>query len=450
MTQKKTKNLYSCPVWADLPQELLIKISKCFKYSFQVGHFRAVCTSWKSAVPPPPQKRLSIVPKYDPTKKPPTTCKYVKKLVLRLNLQQLPSSSPTSFLIAVAEQFGGDGQSQLLLLNPVTGSPIPISSIPSNLFPREINLNKFRVSVLHKSSFILRTNTNRYLTGKVVPLSTPRHSSSGRNPKATAFLGSGKLTLFTGNRGGKVILNYLMDSLLRDHNLSKPVYHDVVKYKEKWFAIDQYGRGVMVDSSSQVILVTNPLFHPMRNGYFRNHKSYLVKSSEDADLFLVDRYLENSSEQTNCAAATDTNEPVYDMTVRFRVYKLEKEEQCWKEVTSLNDQVIFVGDDASFWSYCVSAKDFPGCRGNLIYFIDQFRKAEDGDVHKFWEALKHEKDYSLGGFHMENAFLGPVACFPGYTDFFGHPLAGSADIFSSNILYVWATASSLNSRQKPL
>ncbi|XP_059294784.1 F-box protein SKIP23-like [Lycium ferocissimum] len=218
-----------------------------------------------------------------------------------------------------------------------------------------------------------------------------------------------------------------MDRLLRDQNLTKPVYHDVVKYKEKWFAIDQYGRGVMVDSSLNVSLVTNPLFLPNRSGFFCNHKSYLVKSSGNADLFLVDRYLDKSSEQTNydvqhaATSGDDTKAPVYDMAVRFRVYKLEEEKHCWKEVTSLNDQVIFVGDDASFWSYSVSAKDFPGCRGNLIFFTDQFRKAEDGDLHDFWDALKHEKDYSLGGFHMENAFLGPMACFPGYTDFFWPP-----------------------------
>uniref|UniRef100_M0ZMJ4 F-box family protein n=1 Tax=Solanum tuberosum TaxID=4113 RepID=M0ZMJ4_SOLTU len=304
MKEKKTKNIYSWPIWADLPEELLVKISKCLKYSFQVGHFRAVCTSWRSAVPFPPHKRLSIVPKYIPSKKPHS--KYIRRLVFRLDLQQLPPSSstpsPTSSLIAVAEQFKGDGQSQLRLLNPVTGSPIPISSSPSNLFPREINLNKFRVSILHKSSLMLRADTNRYLIGKVVHLSALRQSSDGRNPKATAILGSGK-------------------------------------YKEKWFAIDQYGRGVMVDSSSKVSLVTDPLFHPNRNGYFHNHRSYLLKSSGDADLFLVDRYLEKPSEQTNYAeqhAATsddDAKEPECDMAVRFRVYKLEEEEHCWKEAT---------------------------------------------------------------------------------------------------------------------
>ncbi|TMX04184.1 hypothetical protein EJD97_011052 [Solanum chilense] len=429
MKEKKMKKLYSWPIWADLPEELLVKISKCLKYSFQVGHFRAVCTSWRSAVPLfPLHKRLSIVPKYIGSKKPQSKC--MNRLVFRLDLQQLPPSSPspTSYLIAVAEQFNGDGQSQLHLLNPVTGSPIPISSSPSNLlFPREINLNKFRVSILHKSSLMFHPHTNRYLIGKVVYLSTLRQSSDGRIPKAAAVLGSGKVSLFTSNTRERVILNYLMDSLVRDHNLKKPFYHDVVKYKEKWFAIDQYGRGVMVDSYSKVSLVTNPLFHPNRNGYFRNHRSYLVKSSGDADLFLVDRYLDKPSEQTNYAeqhAATsddDAKQPYYDMAVRFRVYKFEEEEHYWKEVTNLNDKVIFVGDDASYWSYCVSAKDFPGCRGNLVYFIDQFRKAGDGDLHDFWDALKHENDYSLGGFDMENAFIGPMACFPGYTDFFWPP-----------------------------
>ncbi|KAG5623246.1 hypothetical protein H5410_008464 [Solanum commersonii] len=114
MKEKKIKKLYSGPIWDDLPEELLVKISKCLKYSFQVGYFLVVCTSWRSAVPFPPHKRLSIVPKYIPSKKP----------------------------HIVAEQFKGDGQSQFRLLNPVTGSPFPISSSPSNLFLRGYRQNK--------------------------------------------------------------------------------------------------------------------------------------------------------------------------------------------------------------------------------------------------------------------------------------------------------------------
>ncbi|KAF3625023.1 hypothetical protein T459_30762 [Capsicum annuum] len=164
-------------------------------------------------------------------------------------------------------------------------------------------------------------------TCKVVHLSALHQPSDGRNPKQLLVLG-----------------------------VENCVY---LQYKDKWFSIDQYGRGVMVDSSSKVSLVTNALFHLMWNGYYRNHKSYLVKSSGDADLYLVDRYMVKSSERTNYAAqhaatsGDDTKGPVYDMAVKFKVYKLEEEEQCWKEATSLNDLVIFVGEDASFWSYCV-------------------------------------------------------------------------------------------------
>ncbi|XP_009757775.1 F-box protein SKIP23-like [Nicotiana tabacum] len=429
MNERRTKtNLYSWPKWADLPDELLVKICKCLKYSFQVGNFRAVCTSWRSTVPPPSCKKLSsgsAAITTEPTKKPHR--KYIRRLVYRLELQQLPPSSssssspPSSYLIAVEEHYGEDGQSQLRLLNPITGTPI--SSTPSN-FPKEIHLNKFRVSVLHKSTLFWH-DTNDYRSNKVVCLPAGGRTCNGRNGKAVAILTkSGKLYLFTREPRVNVELNELMDRPLTNHNLDKPVYHDVVKYKNKLFAIDQYGRGVIVDSSLNVSLVTNPLFLPTRDDFFGNHKSYLVRTSRDTDLFLVDRYLDKSSVQTKyeqyCTSDV-TKEAVYDMAVRFRVYKLDEEEHSWRKVTSLNDQVIFVGDDASFWSYCVSAKDFTGCRGNMIFFKDQFRRAENGDFHDFWDALKHEKGYSLGGFHMENAFLGPMACFPGYTDFFWPP-----------------------------
>ncbi|PHT29526.1 hypothetical protein CQW23_30876 [Capsicum baccatum] len=250
----------------------------------------------------------------------------------------------------------------------------------------DINLRKTGILILRSGALHLQLKSliieTVWLqrTCKVVHLSAPHQPSDGRNPKATTGLRGGKLCLLTGNTDGKVSLNNMMNNLFRDHNLNKPVYHDLVKYKDKWFSIDQYGRGVMVDSSSKLSLVTNALFHLMWNGYYRNHKSYLVKSSGDADLYLVDRYMVKSSERTNYAAqhaatsGDDTKGPVYDMAVKFKVYKLEEEEQCWKEATSLNDLVIFVGEDASFLSYCVSAKDFPRCRGNMIYFTDKFRR----------------------------------------------------------------------------
>ncbi|CAN4078652.1 unnamed protein product [Withania somnifera] len=385
MNEKKSKNLYCRPIWADLPEELLLKISKCLKYSFQVGQFRAACTSWRSAVPRPPHKKLLIVPKYTPSKKPHmTTSKYIRRSVFRLELLEVPpsSSSTTSYLIAMQELYGTDGKSQLRLLNPITGSPIPTSA-SSNLFPIEIDLNKVRISVLHKSSLILLVDTTH-------------------DPTA-ALWKNGKLPLLT-DRTRKVVLNELMDRLLRDHNLDRPVYHDVLKYQKK-------------------CLVTNPMFLPKRKGFSCNHKSYLLKSSGDADLFLVDQYLEqtNFDEQLAAASDDDTKGPAYHMAVRFRVYKLEEEEQCWKEVTSLNDQVIFFLDDAYFWAYCVSAKNFPGCRGNFIYFTDQFRKAEDGDVHYFWDALKHEKDYSLGDFTWRKRFFGQWHVSPVTLIFSGHP-----------------------------
>lgn len=380
-----------------------LELGLCFdlKYSFEVGHFRAVCTSWRCAVPPPPRNRLTMVSKYPPPGKESDAAflasKLIRRLVFRLQLGEIPlsssSSSPTSYLIAVEEHYDGDGQTKLRLLNPITGTPIPVSS---NLFPREINLNKFRVSILHESSF----SDLLYKKLKIRRFSTAR--------KATVVLRGGKLSLRTGGR--VIILNDLMDSRHRHHNLDKPIYQDVVKYKEKWFAIDQYRRGVMVDSSSKVVLVTNPLFLPdTSTGYCCHCTASLVKSPGDADLFLLVRYCYDDSEGEG--------------TVRFNVYKLEEKQQCWKQVKSLNNQVIFAGDIGSLWSYCVSVKDFPECRGNFIYFTEEFKKPMDGDLPDFCDALKHERKYYIGGFHMENRMSGPLSCFPGCTDFFWPPPA---------------------------
>ncbi|KAL2463366.1 F-box protein SKIP23 [Forsythia ovata] len=71
-------------------------------------------------------------------------------------------------------------------------------------------------------------------------------------------------------------------------------------------------------------------------------------------------------------------------TVQFHVYKLDIDQKIWQQVESLNDCALFVGGNHSF---CLPAKEHPGCKGNAIYFTDDY-----------WDRM--DEDYCYGGHDM--------------------------------------------------
>ena len=124
--------------------------------------------------------------------------------------------------------------------------------------------------------------------------------------------------------------------VLIDDMISSLSYDDVVLYRGKFFAVDDYGRAVVIDPSS---LGLTEIVPRMIAG--ENQKKRLVKSK--GELLLVDR----------CA---------------FRVFKLEIEQKRWVEVKSLDDRILFLGHDCSF---TLPARCFGGgCKGNCIVFAD--------------------------------------------------------------------------------
>ncbi|GAA0142247.1 hypothetical protein LIER_03193 [Lithospermum erythrorhizon] len=72
-------------------------------------------------------------------------------------------------------------------------------------------------------------------------------------------------------------------------------------------------------------------------------------------------------------------------TTNFYVYKLNMEKTIWEELSSLDDQMLFIGGNHSF---SLSAKNCVGCNENSIYFTDDN-----------WEeiTLAQEQDEDFGG-----------------------------------------------------
>ncbi|KAF7144086.1 hypothetical protein RHSIM_Rhsim05G0163200 [Rhododendron simsii] len=199
-------------------------------------------------------------------------------------------------------------------------------------------------------------------------------------------------------------------------------YHDIVyrKGKGKYYVVDYRGRTVVIDGvdlKKEVMvkrLVESPL--PSLGGC---HFTRLVESGDD--LFLVDRYLDRASGKCTLSIGavtmgmiTEERHPP-DMTNYFNVYKLDEENKQWDLVGDLNHQVFFLGDD---YLFSVSAQEFPGLKGNCIYFSD------------FTFLARNEKEANIGKscvltgvYNLKDRSCGPLAMFPDHWPIFSPPPA---------------------------
>lgn len=205
---------------------------------------------------------------------------------------------------------------------------------------------------------------------------------------------SGKLAMYkSGDKRWSII-----------HDMPSP-YDDVILFKGDFYAVDSTGRAVLVGLSSNVALVANPVFG--------GDKKFLVESS--GELLMVDMYLSMGPPEVDLS---DENEDVFEQfdgclgerTVRFKVFKLDREGKKWVEVKSLDDRMLFLGDDCTF---SASASDLSCCR-NCIFFTDNFFYSggeEDGVF----------KGRDIGVYDMENGSIAALTDYPEYSKLFWPP-----------------------------
>ncbi|KAM0055043.1 putative F-box domain-containing protein [Helianthus debilis subsp. tardiflorus] len=148
-----------------------------------------------------------------------------------------------------------------------------------------------------------------------------------------------------------------------------------------------------------------------KGSVFGGDKKFLVEC--DGELFMVDKYLSVGPE--NDVEDDDENYEFYEdfdcfmseRTVKLEVYKLDREEGRWVEVKDLGDKMLFLGDNCGF---SASAEEFPGCKGNCVFFTGQNRE-DDGLV----------KSRGVGVFDLESGSIGAISNDSGYSQLFWPP-----------------------------
>lgn len=267
----------------------------------------------------------------------------LRKTILPLRMRvvyhvapQSPASNSRGWLVKVTES-EKTWQKPLIMLHPLSGSPFPKGPVPNPLLPKELNLNDFRVSELSKT----------YHSPCAYQLAVSLNSDF----PALMMIGGGKLYHCKLGVDGEIPKCKEIKSLTSSVN-----YGDVICHDGKFYAVSLDGRTIVVDSSLTAKMIATPISAPViwRNIPIGIRKRYLVESF--GELLLV-IYLASTTECRHLS----------EVGVAFEIFKLNADEKQWVEMTTLDDRILFVGEDSRF---SVLARDFPGCKGNCIYFYD--------------------------------------------------------------------------------
>ncbi|XP_062077217.1 F-box protein SKIP23-like [Humulus lupulus] len=341
--------------WSDLPNELLEIIIDHLHTKIDLTRFSSVCESWRSSALPY-RNRVVLPAKVSylgPSHLQESSLLLTESTVYHLSplescaMASTSNSSPSGWIVKIKEN--QELGQQLHLINPL--SPLRVHPLPDS-FPKVLNSLQFRVFELTKSYTLQYSNLN-HCNYKVAL--NPNQDCPSLMVVAAGVLWHLKL----GQDRWTAI----------DDMESQLSYEDVIVYRGKFCAVDEFGRAVVVDSDLKITEIASVI-----SGGAGDKKNLLVFNGE---LLLVDRYLSKKHNYMYYNIGRRTSSVKVE---KFRLYKLNLDQERWVEIESLGDQILFLGEDCS---YITSAKNFSGCRGNCIIYCDPEFKVYNLDYRSF-------------------------------------------------------------------
>ncbi|XP_022899330.1 F-box protein SKIP23 [Olea europaea var. sylvestris] len=191
-------------------------------------------------------------------------------------------------------------------------------------------------------------------------------------------------------------------------------YDDVIFREGRFYAIDNTGRTVVVNLDEG----GSPSVSVVAHSIFGGDKKFLVDSF--GDLLLVDKYLSVGPEDDlgyieDIGFYEEFDCYTSERTVKFKVFRLDENAEKWVEVTNLGDKLLFLGDNCTFSASALEVFGDNGCKGNCIFFTDQFFSGREDDW--VW------KSRGIRVFNLESGRIGPIDSQDGYSDMFWPPPA---------------------------
>ncbi|GFP87806.1 putative F-box protein at5g60060 [Phtheirospermum japonicum] len=374
--------------WSDLPVELLQKISRSLDTETDVLRFRAVCNSWRSSTTPfkkypfPSLKLpfpfsaaavpVGVHPIHDGA-----YFSLTERTVYRV--QSPKRNNPNSWLVKIEN--AGDGK--LRLVSPLNDRQIKI--LPETPIPKVLNTLNFRVSE------VCRAYTLHYVNP-----TNPKQNDEYRYAKKVVVSANSEsndyVVMAIDDKWTIVIDVWYIKSgedkwtIVPTSNSWHNTFLDVAYYKGQFYGVDVNGSDWVFDSNLDRTKITCYLCSDAS-------KRHLVELY-DGELYLVEGVTDKDKRTCKCTDIDDgcqcrfPNTPVFNTVVEIVISRMDRPKYEWVETKTVNDRVIFVGDDCSF---ALPSKEFKDCNGTRVFYTDayiSFRTEE--------EKVDYHDDYGIG------------------------------------------------------
>ncbi|KAK2995133.1 hypothetical protein RJ640_020773 [Escallonia rubra] len=368
--------------WSELPPELSYTVATKIKALTDYIRFRAVCLSWRTATPATPRHLPPQVPwlMLPPSQSQPQASRRGFFCLSANKFHFLGEAAASRRRRRCGSSHGWlvllDESSHIFLLNPLTRSQVKLPSLST--FPNVTDFNFYNIG---------REYTIRGVDGEVYTCSLKEMRDSfikkvilSSSPNELNYVAVAIL-----NDTGHVAYCKKGDDRWMFMEDGLGYWEDVIYHDGLVYAVNKFGGIAVCDVSgtSPRVWYIDPL------NKIGGDMQYLV--SCEGELLLVTRYLDLNF---------DVVLEIEYKTTAFRVCRLDLGGPKWETLASLDDRVLFVGENSSL---ALSGSDCLGCKGNCIYFTDDYSE---------WNYDGFKGDLDLGVYNLEDGGIEALPCCP--------------------------------------
>lgn len=374
--------------WSDLPPELVEFIANKIKIHKDYIRFRSVCLNWRFSIPKTPKHLpcqlpwLMLPPSRSHHHQSSSRRGFYSLSDNKVHFFTLPEVSITRR--RCGSSFGWlvmlDETPAMFLINPLTKAKLHLPPLSS--FPNVMNFTFYNIG----KEYTLKTGEGDvyYCNLKEMRDSFIKKVIFSASPSNK----SDYIALAILNQTGDLAFCKKGDQSWKFMPDAQSYCEDVIYHKGLFYAVNKFGSIVVCDlhgDSPKVSFINTPR-------QLGGDMQYLVSSVNE--LLLVTRYLE---------LEFDVDQHQLDIlykTIEFRVFRLDLSGPKWEIVTRLDDRALFVGENSSL---VICASDFPGCKGNCIYYTDDYSE---------WNYDGANGDHDLGVYDLEDGSVEALPCYP--------------------------------------
>ncbi|KAM7498605.1 hypothetical protein LguiA_023019 [Lonicera macranthoides] len=343
--------------WSNLPRDLLDEIENHLVLYVDKVRVRAVCMSWNSHLPKMPNHQTRRVPWLLQSFENNTEASHglfdlFEKKFYKIDLPEaqgkLFKGCSYGWLATIGDDLPiGCNSPDMYLINPLTNAQIQLPPRYTCHDVADYVADRIdeEYTICHPNGTLCYLDAeyiNSVWTSKVVLSSNPSHEDC-------------LVVAIYGDRG------YLAWCKCNDKKWKRlpcslpGAIEDVIFYNGKLHAL--HARGILIVFEN---ICPNPTVKEIARlpSSIRNYSDviYLVECS-DGGLLMVMRLVASHGEEDYLPLRTKM----------FKVYKLDSINSTWVEVRDIGNDILFLGLNTSF---SVSSHDFPGHKGNSIYYTD--------------------------------------------------------------------------------